>query len=130
MNAADRVMQSYGRCCASTGFFDDFYRHFLASSPQIRAKFATTDMTAQKHLLRAGIMNLVMYARGMSDSKLRALGASHSRAALDIRPELYDLRLDALLMAVAEHDRDCDAETRDAWRDVMGRGIAVIKSYY
>ncbi|MCO1864311.1 globin, partial [Pseudomonas aeruginosa] len=22
MNAADRVMQSYGRCCASTGFFD------------------------------------------------------------------------------------------------------------
>ncbi len=54
MNAADRVMQSYGRCCASTGFFDDFYRHFLASSPQIRAKFATTDMTAQKHLLRAG----------------------------------------------------------------------------
>lgn len=85
MNAADRVMQSYGRCCASTGFFDDFYRHFLASSPQIRAKFATTDMTAQKHLLRAGIMNLVMYARGMSDSKLRALGASHSRAALDIR---------------------------------------------
>lgn len=42
-------------------------------------------MTAQKHLLRAGIMNLVMYARGMSDSKLRALGASHSRAALDIR---------------------------------------------
>ncbi|HGB7429174.1 TPA: globin, partial [Pseudomonas aeruginosa] len=44
MNAADRVMQSYGRCCASTGFFDDFYRHFLASSPQIRAKFATTDM--------------------------------------------------------------------------------------
>ncbi len=33
-------------------------------------------------------------------------------------------------MAVAEHDRDCDAETRDAWRDVMGRGIAVIKSYY
>ncbi|SQK86257.1 globin [Pseudomonas aeruginosa] len=87
-------------------------------------------MTAQKHLLRAGIMNLVMYARGMSDSKLRALGASHSRAALDIRPELYDLWLDALLMAVAEHDRDCDAETRDAWRDVMGRGIAVIKSYY
>ncbi|MBH9326568.1 globin [Pseudomonas aeruginosa] len=130
MNAADRVMQSYGRCCARTGFFDDFYRHFLASSPQIRAKFATTDMTAQKHLLRAGIMNLVMYARGMSDSKLRALGASHSRAALDIRPELYDLWLDALLMAVAEHDRDCDAETRDAWRDVMGRGIAVIKSYY
>ena len=41
MNAADRVMQSYGRCCASPDFFDSFYRHFLASSPQIREKFAT-----------------------------------------------------------------------------------------
>ncbi|MGC3520124.1 globin, partial [Pseudomonas aeruginosa] len=76
-------------------------------------------LSAQKLLLRAGIMNLVMYARAMSHSKLRALGASHSRAALDNRPELYDLCLDALLMADAEHDRDSDAETRHAWRDVM-----------
>lgn len=54
MNATDRVMQSYGRCCASSGFFDTFYKLFLASSPMIRAKFANTDMAAQKHLLRHG----------------------------------------------------------------------------
>ncbi|HAB85833.1 MAG TPA: globin, partial [Pseudomonas sp.] len=36
MNDTNRVMQSYGRCCASPRFFDDFYATFLASSPAIR----------------------------------------------------------------------------------------------
>lgn len=130
MTAADLVMQSYGRCCASPDFFDSFYRHFLASSPQIREKFASTDMTAQKQLLRQGILNLVMHARGMPDTKLRALGESHSRHRLDIRPELYDLWLDALLLTIGEHDRQCDAETRQAWREVLNKGIAVIKGGY
>lgn len=88
MNDTNRVMQSYGRCCASPRFFDDFYATFLASSPAIREKFARTDMTAQKQLLRAGILNLVLFARGMPDTKLRALGQSHSRAQLDIHTEL------------------------------------------
>ncbi|WP_439887436.1 globin [Pseudomonas sp. MBLB4123] len=130
MNAADRVMQSYGRCCASPDFFDSFYRHFLASSPQIREKFANTDMTGQKQLLRQGILNLVMHARGMPDTKLRALGASHSRAGLDIRPELYELWQDALLLTIGEHDGQCCGETRQAWREVLGKGIAIIKAGY
>lgn len=130
MSASDLVMQSYGRCCASPSFFDDFYRHFLASSPQIRAKFAETDMPAQKLLLRQGILNLVMYARGMSDSKLRALGESHSRTRLDIRPELYDLWLDALLLTVSSHDGQFGPALREAWREVLGKGIALIKAGY
>ena len=102
MNSADIVMQSYGRCCASNGFFDTFYLHFLTCSAEVRAKFADTDMTAQKQLLRHGILNLVMHARGMPDTKLRALGCSHARGGLDIRPELYSLWLDALLKAMSE----------------------------
>jgi hemoglobin-like flavoprotein len=130
MSPADLVMQSYGRCCASPTFFDDFYRIFLDSSPQIRAHFAKTDMPAQKLLLRQGILNLVMYARGMSDSKLRALGESHSRSRLDIRPELYDLWLDALLMTIASHDPQCNESIRSAWREVLNKGISVIKAGY
>ena len=130
MTAANRVMQSYGRCCASPSFFDTFYDHFLASSPAIREKFAHTNMVAQKQLLRAGILNLVLYARGMSDTKLRALGQSHSREGLDIRPELYDLWLDALLLAVREHDRQAPQEDLIAWREVLGKGINLIKSFY
>lgn len=130
MTPANRVMQSYGRCCASTSFFDTFYQHFLASSPAIREKFTQTDMTAQKQLLRAGILNLVLYARGMSDTKLRALGKSHSREGFDIRPELYDLWLDSLMLAVKQHDADASAEDLSAWREVLGKGINLIKSFY
>ena len=53
-----------------------------------------------------------MHARGMPDTKLRALGESHSRQRLDIRPELYDLWLDALLLTISEHDKECDADIR------------------
>lgn len=130
MNSADLVMQSYGRCCASSGFFDTFYLYFLTSSAEVRAKFADTDMTAQKQLLRHGILNLVMHARGMPDTKLRALGCSHARGGLDIRPELYSLWLDALLKAIGEHDPLCDGNTRLAWREVLNKGINVIKAQY
>ena len=130
MSPADLVMQSYGRCCASSGFFDSFYQYFLASSPEIREKFAHTNMPAQKQLLRQGILNLVMHARGMPDTKLRALGCSHARGALVIRPELYDLWLQALLQSIGEHDGQCDANTRLAWHEVLNKGISVIKAQY
>jgi len=130
MKATDRVMQSYGRCCASPTFFDDFYQNFLAASPKIREKFAGTDMPAQKQLLRQGILNLVMYARGMPDTKLRALGASHSREGFDIRPELYDIWTEALLDTIARHDGQFAEPLRHDWRTVLGKGIEVIRSHY
>lgn len=130
MRPADRVMQSYGRCCASASFFDDFYQQFLSSSPEIAEKFQKTDMPAQKHLLRAGILNLVLCARGMPDTKLRALGASHSRSGFDIRPELYDLWVKSLLRTVRQHDAKATSEDLEAWEQVLNQGIAVIKSFY
>ena len=130
MKPADLVMQSYGRCCASEGFFDSFYRYFLASSPQIRDRFTNTDMPAQKQLLRHGILNLVMYARGMPDTKFRALGVTHARDGFNIRPELYDLWLVSLQQAIGDHDKACNADILQAWREVLSKGINVIKSEY
>lgn len=129
-SAANRVMQSYGRCCASPAFFDAFYQNFFNSSPAIATKFEKTDMKAQKQLLRAGILNLVLYARGMSDAKLRALGQTHSRTGFDIRPEMYDLWIDALMITIRQHDLDATSEDLTAWRDVLNRGVNVIKSFY
>ncbi|TWI54269.1 hypothetical protein IQ22_02132 [Pseudomonas duriflava] len=130
MKPADQVMQSYGRCCASPDFFDNFYRRFLASSPLIQEKFLNTDMTAQKALLRQGIMNLVMVARGMPDTKLRALGESHSRQRMDIRPELYVFWIEALLATIQTHDPQCDETILASWREVLGEGIRVITTEY
>lgn len=130
MSSANLVMQSFGRCCASATFFDSFYDTFLASSPLIREKFINTDMAAQKLLLRQGILNLVMHARGMPDTKLRALGESHSRGSMNIRPEMYDLWVDALLSTISGHDKDSNAEVLQAWREILNKGIAVIKAGY
>ncbi|CAM5346733.1 Globin OS=Stutzerimonas stutzeri OX=316 GN=CXK95_05235 PE=3 SV=1 [Stutzerimonas stutzeri] len=72
----------------------------------------------------------MLFARGMPDTKLKALGQSHSRSGFDIRPELYDLWLAALLRTVGEHDEAAGKEDLQAWREVLGKGIDVIKSYY
>ena len=130
MKAADIVMQSYGRCCASDGFFDSFYEHFLASSPEIRDKFANTNMPAQKLLLRQGILNVVLYARGMPDTKLKALGCSHSRQGMNIRPELYTLWFNALAATIREHDKESTIDTLKAWREVVSKSVDVITAEY
>src|SRR5690554_828792 len=97
MNNADVVFQSYGRCCNSDEFFVDFYDHFMSSSDAIRDRFVKTDMAAQRHLLRSGILQLILVARGMPDRKLQALGESHNRSNYNIKPEWYAFWLDALL---------------------------------
>ena len=81
-------------------------------------------------MLRAGILNLVLFVRGMPDTKLQALGKSHSRAHLDIRPELYDLWIAALLKTISQHDAQLEKEDLQAWRVVLNKGIDVIKSHY
>lgn len=130
MIAADIVMQSYGRCCASDGFFDSFYEHFLASSPEVRDKFANTNMAAQKLLLRQGILNVVLYARGMPDTKLKALGCTHSRKGFNIRPELYTLWFKALAKTISEHDKQITPDIIEAWREVVTKSVAVITAEY
>jgi len=130
MLPAQNVMLSYGRCCASPAFFDDFYQRFLASSPRVREKFAHTDMAAQQRLLRHGIMNLVLVARGLPATKLRQLGESHCRARLDIDPELYERWVDCLLATLAQHDPAFDEALRAEWRHVLEAGIAVMRSHY
>ena len=130
MNAHDIVMQSYGRCCASATFFDDFYQRFLQSSPEVRAKFTNTDMPAQKLLLRQGILNLVLFSRGLPPTKLQALARSHSRDKLDIQPHLYTYWIDALIRTVEQHDKQANAETARAWREVLNKGVEVIQAGY
>ncbi|MFA5678762.1 MAG: globin [Pseudomonas sp.] len=130
MTDENLVFQSYGRCCKAPAFFDDFYATFLASSPEIKEKFLHTDMVAQKQLLRAGILNLVLYARGLPPTKLHALAASHSRDRLNIQPHLYNYWLEALLETVRRHDSEIDRDGLDAWRRVLAKGIEVIRSGY
>lgn len=127
---SDIVFQSYGRCCNNPQFFVDFYDRFMSTSTEVRDMFRDTDMKQQRHLLRSGIMQLILVARGMPDSKLRALGESHSRRGYNIRPELYSVWLDALLDTVARHDAEFTAEIDGAWRRAIQPGIELIRNAY
>lgn len=126
----DRVFQSYGRCCKNELFFVDFYDCFMGSSPEIRSMFVDTDMKQQRHLLRNGIMQLILHARGMPETKLRALGQSHSRSGYNIRPDMYGVWLDALLETVRRHDPEYNDELAVAWRRALLPGIELIRSAY
>lgn len=130
MTSVDLVFQSYGRCCRNDAFFAHFYEHFMASSDAIRECFRHTDMAAQRHLLRHGVMQLMLTARGMSDRKLRDLGHSHNRKNYDIKPEWYSLWEDALLKTIREHDPHYTPELREAWREVLKPGIDIIRGAY
>lgn len=126
----DEVYRSYGRCCQHKDFFEDFYDTFMGKSAEVRAKFDNTDMSEQRRLLRSGLTWLIMYARGGSDFKLRQLGETHDRNGYDIRPEWYDLWVDALLEAVWRHDPDMSAELEQQWREVLGPGVEMIRQVY
>ena len=53
-----------------------------------------------------------------------------AQVELDIRPELYDLWLDALIATAREHDPDFDAAAEALWRECLRPGIEVMRSHY
>ena len=130
LDPAEGVFQSYGRACNDPRFFEVFYTNFLGKSDEIRAMFVDTDMSAQRSLLRGGVMWLVMHARGMSDTKLRALGESHSKKRMNIHPSLYGQWLDALVETLHEFDPEFNAELDRVWREVLNPGIKLIQDMY
>ncbi len=66
----------------------------------------------------------------MPGTKLKALGCSHSRKGMNIRPELYTLWFNALAATIREHDKECTAETMQAWREVVNKSVEVIVAEY
>jgi hemoglobin-like flavoprotein len=74
----------------------------------------------------------MMLAGGGSERTvhLERLAKRHSKAELDIKPELYDLWLDRLVQAVREFDPMFDPEIEAAWRRALRPGIEFMKSRY
>ena len=102
----DDVTASYHRCRARQTFVDDFYKIFLAKSPEIAAKFRNTDMERQKLMLRQSLL-LMLSSNIRPDEtreELERLAERHSRHGVDIPPAMYDSWLDALCEAVQRND--------------------------
>ena len=122
---------SIERCSSRPDFLHRFYTLFIASSKTVAKKFEHTDLRKQARVLKTSLY-IMMLANGESEqvAHLERIAKRHSRAELDIRPELYDLWLDQLVQAVKEFDPMFDAETETAWRRVLQPGIDYMKSRY
>ena len=132
MESHDVVQTSFDRCLATGDFFQTFYDIFLATSPEIASKFAQTDFNKQKNLIKASVAMMIRLGTGNANARriLEKVGNTHSRQALDIRPELYDLWLDSLCKAIQRHDPDYSAELEALWRENMQEGIKLVTDRY
>jgi hemoglobin-like flavoprotein len=130
MSDADLVFQSYGRSCSKAVFFEDFYSIFINKSSDVSAMFANTNMEAQRALLRSGILWLVMHARGLPDTKIRALGESHSKKKMNVKPMYYSMWMDALMETLARHDPKWTPELEQVWRRTLRPSVELIQSMY
>jgi len=130
----DTFLASLGRCRATAGFLDAFYQRFVASSDEVRAKFAKTDMMRQVQMLEDTLFVVANAVQGEEGSPARSdlprIAERHSRRDLDIGPELYDLFLECLVVTVRTHDPKFTPEVEAAWREVMGFSIDYMRKRY
>lgn len=130
----DAFLASLKRCLATPDFLHSFYDSFMASSDEVRAKFAKTEFPRQTRVLADSLYVLAVAAQGQGDnvawSELARLAERHDRTHLDIRPELYDAWLDCLIEAARAFDPEMTPELEAAWRSTLATGIEHMRSRY
>ena len=134
VDPVETFRDSLKRCLAAPDFLLDFYGLFMASSDEVREKFANTDFDRQTRVLADSLWAMAVAAQGKAGSpawgELPRLGDTHGREQLDIRPEFYDQWLDCLVEAASRHDPSFSAGVERAWRETLAVGIALMKSRY
>jgi hemoglobin-like flavoprotein len=124
------AQQSYSRCLRSPDFLPRFYEHLLASDPAIPPMFAETQFPRQYRLLQHALGLLLSYGNRPDEMLLERLAAKHSAKSIDVRPSLYALFVESLLVAIREFDDGCDGDVEGAWREALRPGIDYMKSKY
>ena len=128
----EQALASYHRCEAAGGLFDSFYKIFFAKSPEIAPMFADTDMERQKQDVMASVLMTLRLASGDAIARkyIQQIAESHSRRGYRIRPELYELWLDALCEAVKKHDPQYTPALEEKWRQAMRPAIELMIAAY
>lgn len=125
-----RFHDSFDSCQSSEGFLDLFYDRLLGHSAEVAALFDGVDMARVKRMLRQGLVLTMVASEGSKHSReyLAALGDKHREAGVGVQH--YELWLDTLVSVVAELDSHFDDQVGQAWRDVLGLGIQLMKERY
>ncbi len=95
-------------------------------------KFKNTQFGRQKVALGQSLYLMVMATEGgdAAVAYIDRIAKRHARGALDIRPELYDLWLDALIATARELDPGFNDETEAVWREMLRPGIEMMRARY
>ncbi|WP_299767882.1 globin domain-containing protein [uncultured Pseudoteredinibacter sp.] len=127
-----RFLASLERCSAQDEFVPSFYRRFMSASPDIERRFRYTSFEKQNRMLLRSLQLSAHAIDGdpeaLAELKLRS--ETHDRHHLNIKPELYNLWLDSLVLSAAEFDEHWSAEVDEAWRTVLGFVIRRMISSY
>lgn len=119
---------SFQVCYANPAFIDRFYQHFIASSDEVRAKFANTDMKVQMRMMKKSLAYMMLVNR--NPDPIRDTAIRHDKKHMNIPPRLYTLWLEAMIEAVKECDPQFSEATEEAWRESLQPGISLmIKTY-
>lgn len=123
----DQVVGSYHRARQSGELFDTFYKLFLEKSPEIPPMFARTDFPHQKLMLRESLLEMLLFVQTESNRvEIERLAERHRQ--LNVKEVHYELWLNALCEALAQHDTKFSSALEQMWRDAMRKGIEVMKA--
>ncbi len=123
---------SLQRCLDRPGFLQRFYELFLASSEEVRRKFEKTDFASQRRALQKSLLEASWIHQPGAESiaELKKMAKVHSRTERDIKPEMYDLWLESLIVAAKEADPQFTPGVEAAWRGTLGKVIDFMKARY
>ena len=128
----DLFLASLERCAASEDFIPSFYQRFLSSSEEIQQKFSNTDFEHQNIMLLRSLRLSGSATSGDPKAleEIRERAETHDRYHLDIKPELYDYWLDAVLKTASETDPQWDSDIDHAWQSTLHHVINQMKKHY
>jgi hemoglobin-like flavoprotein len=106
-------------------FIPAFYKRFLATSEDVRRKFQNTDFEKQNKMLLRSLQLVAAATKGEREGlqELRERAETHDRYHLDIKPDLYDVWLSAVVETAREYDKEWIDETEDAWTAILTYAI-------
>lgn len=121
----ENYLLSLDRCTSHPDFIPAFYRRFMGSSDDVRAKFVHTDFEQQNakllNSLKLCASATVGFRPALRDLKERA--ETHDRHHLKIERRLYDLWLKAAIETAEEFDRCWDDDVEESWQAILGFAI-------
>ena len=118
--------ESLDRASSSGNLMDVFYYGFIASSIDVEKIFKDTDMDRLKRKLKSSLhmMTMLVDNEPGTEMYLGHLARVHDRYS--IPPEMFNVWMDLLIEAVRVCDEEFDDKTETVWREVIGRGIAIM----